>query len=383
MDEEVIACISDENIKFLHSGQIEKYVFPMRRGEAHKKGVSHLVIRLFVFTITPNNQFYYLVQKRNKMKKSLPEYYTDSASGHVLYKKNLNLYDIQEEAKRELTEEFGILPKLLEKLIFYDLFSEEDNGTTEIAYVFLGLVNHSVELKPNPDELEVGSSRFYTKSELSAILKNEKSENYSKVIWNKLFLVDLEEILRLNLSKNKKISSKKEIALFLGRFQPLHHGHIYMLNKILKTYNIIKIGVGSSQISKSKLNPFTYEERVNFITLALNKRGIPSQRFRVYPIPDIFNASKWVNHVISIVGSFDTIFSNSDWVRQLFQIEGYIVGEKIGIFKKKYNASNVRKLISKDNKNWTTLVPKEVVNLIRDYNGIERIRILFNKVDVV
>ena len=381
MDEEVIACISDENIKFLQSGHIEKNVFPMHRGEAHKKGISHLIIRLFAITVTPNNQIYYLVQKRGKIKKRFPEYYTDSASGHVLYKKNLKLHDVQGEAKRELTEEFGILPKHLEKLIFYDLISEEDKETTEIAYVFLGLVNHDVELKPNPNELEVDGSRFYTKSELLAILKREKSINFSNVIWNKLLLVNLNEIFRLKTNKNKKFSSKKDVALFLGRFQPLHHGHIYMLNKILKLYKITKIGVGSSQFSKTKINPFTYDERVNFITSALNKRGITSERFSIYPIPDIFNASEWVNHVISIVGSFDTIFSNSDWVRQLFQNKGYTVGQKIGIFKKKYNASNVRKLISKDNRNWTTLVPKEVVSLIKDYDGIERIRILINKVD--
>ena len=154
-----------------------------------------------------------------------------------------------------------------------------------------------------------------------------------------------------------------------------------MLNKILKLYKFIKIGIGSSQFSKTKINPFTYEERVNFITSALNKRGIDPHRFSIYPIPDIFNASEWVNHVISIVGNLDTLFSNSDWVRHLFQNAGYSVGEKIGIFKKKYSASNVRKLISINARNWTILVPKEVVNLIKEYNGIERIRILFNKVD--
>jgi len=381
MDEEVIACISDENLKFLQSGQIERFVFPMRRGEAHKKGINHLIVRLFLFTITPNNQIYYLVQKRGMTKKRFPSFYTDSASGHVLYKKNLNLLEIQEEAKRELTEEFGILPKDLRKVAFYDLVSEEDKGTTEIAYVFLGLVEHDVVLKPNPNELSVGESRFYTKSELSAILKNEKLIDYPKDIWNKILLMSTNEILRMVTKQNKKSSSKKEIALFVGRFQPLHHGHIYMLNKILKLYKNVKIGVGSSQFSKTKINPFTYEERINFITSTLNKRGITSQRFSIYPIPDIFNASEWVNHVISIVGSFDTIFSNSDWVRQLFQNEGYTVGQKIGIFKKKYNASNIRKLISKDHKNWTILVPKEVVTLIKDYEGIERIKILFNKVE--
>ncbi|MHA1472146.1 MAG: nicotinamide-nucleotide adenylyltransferase [Promethearchaeota archaeon] len=381
MDEEVIACISDENLKFLQSGEIEKYVFPMRRGEAHKKRENHLIIRLFIFTVTPNNQIHYLVQKRANIKRRFPNYYTDSASGHVLYKKKLDLHEIQEEAKRELTEEFGILPKDLKKIVFYEIVSEEDERTTEIAYVFLGLVEYDVVLKPNPNELSVGESRFYTNSELSAILKNEKLIDYPKDIWNKILLMSVDEILRITTKQNKKFSSKKDVALFVGRFQPLHHGHIYMLNKILKSYKKIKIGVGSSQLSKSEINPFTYKERVNFITSALNKRGIDAQRFNIYPIPDIFNASEWVNHVTSIVGNFDTLFSNSDWVRHLFQNAGYTVGEKIGIFKKKYSASNVRKLISKDKRNWTTLVPKEVVNLIKDYDGIERIRILFNKVD--
>jgi len=170
--------------------------------------------------------------------------------------------------------------------------------------------------------------------------------------------------------------------LFIGRFQPLHHGHIYILTKILKNYKKLKIGIGSSQLSKIKSDPFTYEERENFISSALNKRGINSNRFKIFPIPDIFNANKWVDHVLSIVGEFDTVFSNSDWVRQLFYNKGINIGDKIEIFKKKYNGSNVRKLISKENKNWKSLVPKEIVNLIEEYNGIELIKTLFNKEDL-
>ena len=83
-----------------------------------------------------------------------------------------------------------------------------------------------------------------------------------------------------------------------------------------------------------------------------------------------------MDHVVSIVGDFNVIYSNSDWVRQLFQNKGYTLGKKLGIFKKKFNGSNVRKLISRENKNWTTLVPKEVVNLINEVNGIERINSL-------
>ena len=377
MNDETIACILDKDIRFLHSGQMTKYIFPMSREEAHLQEISHLIIRFFLVTFTPDGKILYLVQKRSKHRKSFPEYYTDSASGHVLYKKRLRLRDIEEEAKRELEEEFGIAPKSVEKILFYDLISEEDKKSTEVAYVFLGLVKYNVSLHPDPNELEIKESRFYDKSEMTNLFKNEKLIDHSKQIWTILLNMDLAAVFGLDVEKTKKITSKKEIALFIGRFQPLHHGHIFILNKILKNYKKLKIGIGSSQLSKIKSDPFTYEERSNFISSALQKRGINPNRFEIFPVPDLFNLNKWVDHVISIVGEFDTIFSNSDWVRQLFQNKGINVGEKIEIFKKKYNGSNVRKLISKENKKWKSLVPKEIANLIADFNGIERIKSLF------
>ena len=382
MSEEILACIADKNIRFLHSGQITKYIFPMERDEAHLKNISHLIIRLFIVSFTPKKQTLYLIQKRSKSKKSFPEYYTDSASGHVLYKRDLKLKDIKEEAKRELEEEFGIPPKDIEKLLFYDLISEKDNNSTEIAYVFLGLVKHKLDLNPNPMELEIKESRFYKKSEMLTLFKNEKLIDHSKKIWIELLNMDLVAKFGLDTKKPEKKLVVKETALFIGRFQPLHHGHIYILIKILKSYKKIKIGIGSSQLSHIKSDPFTYEERLNFISSALNERGISTERYEIFPIPDIFNANKWVDHVISIVGEFDIFFSNSDWVRQLFQIKGIIVGEKIEIFKKKYNGSNIRKLISRENKSWRSLVPKEIANLIIEYHGIELIKTLYKKEDL-
>jgi nicotinamide-nucleotide adenylyltransferase len=107
---------------------------------------------------------------------------------------------------------------------------------------------------------------------------------------------------------------------------------------------------------------------------ALEKRNI--KNYEIHGIPDIFNAKKWVDHVVSIVGDFDIVYSNSDWVRTLFQNKGYRVGKKLTIFKNKYNATNVRKLITKENQNWKSLVPNEVVSLINQYDGIERIKSL-------
>ncbi len=378
MEKEILACIKNKNIKFLHSGQISKYTFPMERHEAHQKKISHLIIRFFIVTISPENKILYLVQKRNKKKKQFPEYFTDSASGHVIYKKNLNLTNIKGNAKRELEEEFGIPPKSVKKMKFYDLNVESNNATTEIAYTFLGLVQYNTELKPNPEELEIKESRFYTKRELINLLENEYLIDYSKKIWEKIVELDIFKYFGLNNDLKRNEKPKKEIALFIGRFQPLHHGHIYVLNYLLKHFSLIKIGIGSSQVSKIKSDPFTSKERIQFIQTALEKREISSGKYKIYEIPDIFNAKKWVNHVVSVVGNFDVIFSNSEWVRQLFQNQGYRLGRKLIIFKKKYNGSNIRNLINKKNSNWKSLVPKEIFQLITEIGGIQRIKQLYN-----
>ncbi len=376
MEKEILACIDTENIKYLQAGQISKFIFPMERKEAHEKKVSHLIIRFFIMTITPHNEILYLVQKRGQKKRSYPGYFTDSASGHVTYESNLNLNRIKVNAIRELEEEFGIPEKAIQRIIFYDLNAEENQFTKEIAYIFFGLIDYDVKLKPNAEELEIEDSKFYNKTELKKILENEKNVDYSKKIWNYLLKENLKALFeqKTNLIKDKKETT----ALFIGRFQPLHHGHIYVLYRILEEHKKVKIGIGSSQFSNTKNDPFTNVERRRFIEAALKKRKIPNSNYEIYDIPDIFNAKRWVDHVVTIVGDFEIVYSNSDWVRELFQNKGYVVGKKLGIFKKKYNASNVRKLISKEKKDWTILVPNEVVNLIIEINGIQRIQSLYH-----
>jgi len=50
-------------------------------------------------------------------------------------------------------------------------------------------------------------------------------------------------------------------ALFIGRFQPFHKGHLLFLKSIYTQYDKIIIGIGSSQYSNSLDNPFSYDER--------------------------------------------------------------------------------------------------------------------------
>jgi len=375
MEKEILACIEEKNKKFLESGQISKFIFPMERSEAHHKNISHLITRFFIISETNEGDILYLVQKRGKNKKAFPEYFTDSSSGHVTWDKNLNLNKIKQNALRELEEEFGIPPKAIQKMLFYDIQNEGD----EVAYIFLGIVNSNIPLKPNPDELDIKSSNFYNRIELGNMLKNEKNVHHSKKIWKTILNTDILSLFEIEIEQPYEI--RNSIALFIGRFQPLHHGHIYVLKNILKSYKKVKIGIGSSQFSHTLNDPFSSEERKKFINAALKKRDISSNQYETFYIPDIFNAKKWVDHVISIVGKFNSIFSNSDWVRDLFFNKGIKVEKKITIFKKKFNGNYIRKLMIKNDRKWRNLVPKEVIELIEDFEGIKRIKSLYEEND--
>ena len=374
MKKEIIACVDEKNIKYLHSGQISKYVFPMERYEAHEKKVAHLIIRFFIVTKTSDGKILYLVQKRGKNKKSYPEFFTDSASGHVNYKNKLNLADIKHNALRELKEEFGISGTSVRSIKFHEMNIETDNHNVEIAYIFLGWVDPNVKLNPDPIELDVKQSKFYKKANLEKILAESNTVDYSKSIWRMLLKSNMTDLFKTDV---KKSIQKKGTALFIGRFQPLHHGHVYVLKRLLKFHEKIKIGIGSSQLSNIKNDPFTSKERRQFIEAVLKKRNVDPNRYEIVEIPDIFDANKWVNHVVSTVGQFNVVYSNSDWVRNLFLNEGHELGGKLEIFKKKYNGTNIRKLISKNDKNWTSLVPQEVVRLIKDFDGIDKIKELY------
>jgi nicotinamide-nucleotide adenylyltransferase len=374
MEKEIVACIKDANLKYLESGQVSKVVFPMERQEAHKQKIIHLITRFFIVSHSPKGEIRYLVQKRSKNKTEYPEYFTDSSSGHVIWKRNLDLKKIKKDAMRELEEEFGIPSRALHKTKFYELKEEGNKKEREISYVFFGLVDYNITLKPNLNELDIKGSRFYGRTELENILKNEKLIEYPKKIWKKLLNTDNSSIFENEAGPNLSQSNNK--ALFIGRFQPLHHGHIYVLMNILKSYKIVKIGIGSSQLSNTFNDPFTNIERREFIKVTLKKRRVSTKSYEIYDIPDIFDSKRWVNHVVSIVGEFDAIFSNSDWIRELFQNKGFKVEKKIAIFKKKFNSSNVRRLITKNNKSWKPIVPKEVIELIKEFDGINRLKYL-------
>ena len=161
------------------------------------------------------------------------------------------------------------------------------------------------------------------------------------------------------------------IALFVGRFQPFHNGHLEVLKTVYKDFDEIIIGIGSSQYSNTLDNPFTAEERKEMIEKTLNAEGI--KNYKIYFIPDIHNYSKWVSHVESIVPKFDIVISNNSSTNKLFSEKGYTIRNTPLFDRKKYSGKVIRKRMIKGKK-WKNYVPKRVAEVIEKINGVERLK---------
>jgi len=163
-------------------------------------------------------------------------------------------------------------------------------------------------------------------------------------------------------------------ALFIGRFQPFHNGHLLFLQDICNQYNEIIIGIGSSQYNNTQENPFSYDERKMMIEKSLDTVGV--KNYRIVTIPDIHNPPKWVSHVVSIVTDFDVVLSNNSFTKKLFSEKGYAVKETSLIKREKYSGKEIRKRMMQ-NKSWEKLVPEPVVTIISDIDGLRRVQDIY------
>jgi nicotinamide-nucleotide adenylyltransferase len=105
--------------------------------------------------------------------------------------------------------------------------------------------------------------------------------------------------------------------LIIGRFQPFHAGHLGLIQRYYRAGFTIKIAIGSTQERFTEKNPLTCMERERKIKWVMKEFNI--KRYKIYHVPDIKDDSRYVKHVLNIVGSFNTIVTGNPQVLKLFR----------------------------------------------------------------
>lgn len=99
-----------------------------------------------------------------------------------------------------------------------------------------------------------------------------------------------------------KTIKKIKIGYTIGRFNPLHLGHKFMLDEMVNDNDFTIILVGSANLSRTNKNPLTYSERAHLLT-HLYPNTI------VLPLNDFNNEVDWINEVDKKIKECINIFN--------------------------------------------------------------------------
>ncbi len=113
---------------------------------------------------------------------------------------------------------------------------------------------------------------------------------------------------------------KYHTALVIGRFQPFHPGHIYLIENALSVADKVIIGIGSSNL-RDRDNPFSFEERLTMLKTWIEQERVGERIIKIVPIPDVPDDNEWIEMAMQATGMVDVVLGNNNWVNDLYRVK--------------------------------------------------------------
>jgi nicotinamide-nucleotide adenylyltransferase len=205
-----------------------------------------------------------------------------------------------------------------------------------------------------------------------------------------------------------KQNSNLKQALFVGRFQPFHLGHLTVIKDALgvgsgngngagkaresgesgasgEAGDVSEAGnpgedrliivIGSAEQNHEPENPFTAGERYQMIEGSLLEEGISRERFDIIPVRNIDNFILWTAHVEQYIPPIYKVYTGSPIVHELYRAYGKYEIEKVKLVKH-ISGTVIREKMLKDDASWEQLVPARTATLVKQWRGIERLKMV-------
>lgn len=154
----------------------------------------------------------------------------------------------------------------------------------------------------------------------------------------------------------------KSKAVFIGRFQPFHNGHLMVVKKMSRKY-WLTIVIGSTN-KKSGENPFSSRLRQRMIRAVLTEIGIKG--VSIIPMLDIRDDQRWAKKFIRLTKNPDIVITGNPWVIRCLKNSG-VRFLKIKEKDRKISATKIRAAM-RAGKPWKQMVPLAVVKYLEKIN---------------
>lgn len=112
-------------------------------------------------------------------------------------------------------------------------------------------------------------------------------------------------------------------GIVLGRFQPFHNGHAYLVETALNLFENVTIAIGSAQDEWTVENPFSVQERTDMINSWCTSNG-HQERIEIVGIEDLNDPPNWVEYATNHHGEGTLVTSDLE-TKQLYEAKKFPV----------------------------------------------------------
>lgn len=162
-------------------------------------------------------------------------------------------------------------------------------------------------------------------------------------------------------------------AVFIGRFQPFHIGHLEIAKHGLKIARNLVFVVGSSNSARNIKNPFTFEERRTMILSCFTPAE--QEHINVQPVDDFpYNDDQWVKEVRDAADVFGKTALLGHFKDKSSYYLNYFPDWKFTPVEPKYSvsATDVRQILFEDGWAERTMLDTPVENYINDWIVLQK-----------
>ncbi len=160
-------------------------------------------------------------------------------------------------------------------------------------------------------------------------------------------------------------------GLLVGRFQPLHLGHLDIILGAAKQVGTLYLGIGSSNKPLDESNPFTVEERREMIEKSLDSRTL--SRVKIFAVPDADDHREWIKCIEKMIPGYDVVFTADAMTARLHRERGIRVVEPEMISRDTLSGTAIRFMMQRGDAGYLELVPAGAASVLERINAPGRL----------
>lgn len=152
---------------------------------------------------------------------------------------------------------------------------------------------------------------------------------------------------------------KYKKGIVIGRFQPFHKGHKFLIEKALEHCEKIILGIGNAQ-GKGEDNPYDWKFRKKVLEKFVRAEKIEDRVSLIIPLVNNPSDDIWLKNLLEKTGPIDIVIGNNEWVNGIFE-NAMIPAIRPGHYdRERLEGTKIRKLM-KEGQEWEDRIPEYLV----------------------